>query len=266
MKKDTLHFAHANGFPGGSYNILLSHFRKRYNVRAVDRIGHSEKYPIDNNWYNIADELIAEIESVNDTPVIGVGHSLGSILTFMAAYRRPELFKCVIMLDPVFFEGWFGLFFKIVKLSGFADRFTPAGKSSGRKRHWKDIDDINGYFNSRGLFKAFDPRSLDDYIEHAVVKSEDGYRLSYDVEREVQIFRTMPDNISSYRKMLPMPGAVIYGETSDAIHKRSLEKFTDRNRFNLRAAPGGHLFPLEKPDAAAAVIMEEIDNLLSEKR
>ncbi|HNX22891.1 MAG TPA: alpha/beta hydrolase [Spirochaetota bacterium] len=263
MKKEIIHFAHANGFPGGSYNTLLSHFAGDYNVIAVDRLGHNEKFPVNNNWSNLADELIENIEEKADSPVTGIGHSLGSILTFMAAHKRPDLFKCVIMLDPPFFWGYTGRLFYLLKVTGLTDRITPAMKSSRRRNFWRDMDEVKSYFYSRELFRAFDPRSLEYYIKHGVKECEGGYSLHYDVRKEVEIFQTMPDNISSYKKRLPVPGAIIYGETSRAVHKRSLRKFIRRHGFNIRTSPGGHLFPLEKPDAAAEIILGEINLLLN---
>jgi len=266
MKKDIIHFAHANGFPGGSYNELLSHFINDFRVIAIDRLGHNKKYPVNNNWSNLADELIAHVENRADSPVIGIGHSLGSIVTFIAAYKRPDLFKCVIMLDPPFFWGYAGRLFRLLKITGIADRITPARKSSGRKRFWKDMEDVESYFNSRELFRAFDPRSLKHYIKHGVRKCEGGYSLYYDVKKEVKIFQTMPDNIHSYKKKLKVPGSIIYGEKSPAVHKRSLLKFAERHQFNLCTSPGGHLFPLEKPEEAANIILREIRFLLSNSR
>jgi len=262
MKKEIIHFAHANGFPGGSYGRMLSHFKDDYKLIVIDRLGHNEKFPVNNNWYNLADELIANIEEKADIPVIGVGHSLGSLVTFMAAHKRPELFRCVIMLDPPFFWGYAGRLFYLLKITGLADKFTPAGKSKGRKSFWRDMDDVKSYFNSRDLFRAFDPLSLECYIKHGVKEVDGGFSLNYDVNKEVRIFQTMPDNISSYKKKLNIPGAIIYGETSHAVHKRSLQKFINRHGFSLRTSPGGHLFPLEKPGQAAAIILNEISRLL----
>jgi len=262
MKREIIHFAHANGFPGGSYNQLLSHFADEFDVIAVDRLGHDEKFPVNNNWSNLADELIVNIESKADSPLIGIGHSLGSIVTFIAAHKRPDLFKCVIMLDPPFFWGYAGRLFYFMKAAGIADRFTPANKTRRRRRFWSDMDDVKSYFYSRELFRAFDPRSLEYYIKHGVKQCEGGYSLHYDVHKEVKIFQTMPDNISSYKKKLPVPGTIIYGENSHAVHKRSLRKFIERHGFNLLTSPGGHLFPFEKPDAAAEIISGEINHLL----
>lgn len=265
MKKNTIHFAHANGFPGGSYNSLLSRFTHDFNVIAVDRLGHNEKFPVNDNWSNLADELIANIEIKAEMPVIGIGHSLGSILTFMAAYRRPELFKCVIMLDPPFFWGYAGKLFYFLKITGLADRFTPANKSRRRRNFWNDMNDVKNYFYSRELFRSFDPESLELYIKHGVKECDGGFSLYYDVHREVRIFQTMPDNISSFKKKLEVPGSIIYGETSHAVHKRSLRKFTDRHGFNLQTSEGGHLFPLEKPEQAARKILGEIKLLLNSR-
>ncbi|HPS58694.1 MAG TPA: alpha/beta hydrolase [Spirochaetota bacterium] len=259
---EILHFAHANGFPGESYRVLLDCFSRDYRIIAVDRLGHSVDYPVNNNWSNLADELIAHVEKKADRPVIGAGHSLGSIVTFMAAHKRPDLFRAVIMLDPPFFWGSAGLVFRLMKFTGIADRFTPARQSSGRKRYWADMETARAYFQSKSLFRAFDPQSLEDYIRCGTVEGPGGVSLAYDVETEVRIFQTMPDNISRYNKIRGVPGCIIYGENSRAVHMKSLNKFTERHGFTLRTSPGGHLFPLEKPREAAEIIKRELDQLL----
>lgn len=259
MKRETLHFAHANGFPGGSYNRLLGHFRNEYNVIAIDRLGHNPLYPVNNNWSNLADELIDYIEKRAGTPVAGVGHSLGSLVTFIAAHKRPDLFKSVIMLDPPFVTGGWGALFRFLKFTGLADRITPAGQSKWRRYMWSDMKEAEAYFMSKRLFRQFDPCSLNDYMEHGIKTCDKGFCLSYEVPVEVKIFQTMPDNMGSYGKLPGIPGAVIHGEASNAVHRPTLRKFTALHGFNLCTAPGGHLFPLEKPDEAAAVIKRELE-------
>ncbi len=260
--KEILHFAHANGFPGKSYMAMLGHFEELYRIITVDKLGHSVDYPVNNNWSNIADEVIAHIEKKARRPVTGIGHSLGSIVTFMAAHKRPDLFKAVIMLDPPFFWGGAGLFFKVLKFTGLADRFTPARQSSGRKRSWPDMETARAYFHSKPLFRAFDPRCLEDYIKCGTVKSPGGVALAYSVETEVKIFQTMPDNISRFDRIRGVPGSIIYGEKSHAVHISSLRKFTERHGFTLSTAPGGHLFPLEQPDETAEAVRRELYRLL----
>lgn len=263
MKKAIIHFAHANGFPGGTYNRMLSFFGDDYNVIAIDRIGHNDSFKIENNWSGLADELIDNIEKRAENPVIGLGHSLGSIVTFMAAYRRPELFKCVIMLDPVFFLGLKGMVFHLLKVTGTADYFSPAGKSKGRLNYWSSLDEVKKYLRSRNLFSRINPKSLDDYITHGFEKCGDGYSLRYNVDREVKIFQTMPDNIDSYKKRLAVPGALIHGSHSRSVHVSSLKKFVRTHQMDFDTSPGGHLFPLERPAETAKTISNKIQLLLN---
>jgi len=265
MGKEILHFAHANGFPGGSYNKLLNHFREKYEVSAINRLGHNPQYPVNNNWTNLADELISFLEKNSGYPVIGAGHSLGSLVTFIAAYKRPDLFKAIIMLDPPFVTGIWGLIFRLLKFTGAADRITPARQSSRRRSVWSDMREAEAYFLSKKLFSQFDPETLSDYMKSGTESCDDGLCLTYDVSTEVKIFQTMPDNIGSYSRPLGIPGALIYGETSHAIHIPTLKKFTALHGFNLCTSPGGHLFPLEKPDEAAAVIKRELDRIQMER-
>lgn len=261
MKNETLHFAHANGFPGGTYNSLLDRLRDRYNVIAIDRLGHNPQYPVNNNWTNLADELITYLENQTSDPVIGAGHSLGSLVTFIAAWKRPDLFKSIIMLDPPFVTGIWGRLFSLFKFTGLADRITPAGQSRGRKSSWAHMDEVNSYLKSKKLFQRFDSVCLSDYINHGIEACNHGLCLSYDVDIEVEIFRTMPDNMGAYRRPLPIPGSLVYGEKSNAVHIPTLNKFTGRHGLRLTTAPGGHLFPLEKPQETAEVLFRELDIL-----
>ncbi len=263
MGRGVLHFAHANGFPAGSYNRFLDHFRSGFDVIAIDRLGHNPQFPVNNNWTNLAEELIDFLEKEAGSPVTGVGHSLGSLVTFVAAYKRPDLFNSVIMLDPPFVTGAWGVLFRILKFTGIADRLTPAEQSSGRRTVWKDTREAEEYFLSKKLFRAFDPDSLKDYMKYGIAPCESGLCLSYDVATEVKIFQTMPDNIGSYRKPLGIPGALIYGETSHAVHLRTLRRFIAKHGFRLSTAPGGHLFPLEKPDEAALAVKRELGLIAS---
>ncbi|NQT72889.1 MAG: alpha/beta hydrolase [Chloroflexi bacterium] len=88
-QREVLHFAHANGFPSGTYGKLLRILENEYDVIAIEKFGHDPRYPVDENWSNLVKELINFIESNSSEPIIGVGHSMGGVLTFLAAYQRP---------------------------------------------------------------------------------------------------------------------------------------------------------------------------------
>ena len=84
----TIFFAHANGFPSATYAKLFDALAPDYRVRHLGQHGHDPRFPVDDNWNNLVDELILHLEQ-GDEPVWGVGHSLGGVLHYHAALRRP---------------------------------------------------------------------------------------------------------------------------------------------------------------------------------
>jgi hypothetical protein len=60
MTKPLLHFCHGNSFPSGTYRQLLDALGAHYEVRQTDMVGHDPRYPVDDNWSKLVDELIAD--------------------------------------------------------------------------------------------------------------------------------------------------------------------------------------------------------------
>lgn len=85
-------FAHANGFPSATYGKLFTVLAPEYQVQHLDQHGHDPRFPVNDNWSNLVDELIHHLESAQQ-PVWGVGHSLGGVLHYHAALQRPELYQ-----------------------------------------------------------------------------------------------------------------------------------------------------------------------------
>ncbi len=94
MNKPLIHFAHANGIPSKVYQKLFDLLSDRYDIIYVPMIGPDKRYPVTNHWSHLVDQVIDSIvRQANGRKVIGLGHSLGSVLTMMASYKRPELFR-----------------------------------------------------------------------------------------------------------------------------------------------------------------------------
>src|SRR5574341_641269 len=71
-----------------------------YRVGAIEAIGTDPRYPVTDRWLYLVEQLEDEIERTwRGEPVFGVGHSLGGYLTFLAAARRPELVRAIVLLD-----------------------------------------------------------------------------------------------------------------------------------------------------------------------
>ncbi|HCJ27799.1 MAG TPA: alpha/beta hydrolase, partial [Pseudomonas sp.] len=65
-------FAHANGFPSGTYRKLFDALTPEYVVTHLDQHGHDPRFPVDDNWQNLVQELLEQLAALKE-PVWGVG-------------------------------------------------------------------------------------------------------------------------------------------------------------------------------------------------
>ena len=145
-------FAHANGFPSATYGKLFAALAPEYAVAHLPQHGHDPRFPVDDNWQNLVDELIHHLEQQPE-PVWGVGHSLGGVLHLHAAMRCPQLYRGVVMLDsPVLTlaDRWV---IRAAKRFGFIDRLTPAGRTLGRREEFADLAAARQYFAGKTLLQ-----------------------------------------------------------------------------------------------------------------
>ncbi|HCG1023238.1 TPA: alpha/beta hydrolase [Pseudomonas aeruginosa] len=126
-------FAHANGFPSATCAKLFEALAPEYRVDHLEMHGHDPRFPVNDNWDNLVDELLHHLASL-EQPVWGVGHSLGGVLHYHAALRRPELYRGVVMLDSPVLTLADRLVIRAAKRFGFIDRITPAGRTLGASR------------------------------------------------------------------------------------------------------------------------------------
>lgn len=259
--RPTLLFAHANGFPGVCYRSFLAPLGERFTLHPLDRLGHHPDFPVGHNWLALRDELLHALEAF-ETPVIGVGHSMGGVLMAMAAEAAPERFRCVVMLDPPLMLGLDAWAMKTAKRLGLVDRVTPAGRSLGRRTTWPDREAMRHYLRRRGLFRRFTEQALDDYVEGGTRLLDDGRAvLVYDPAIEVAIFRHLPDHLGDLPRRLRVPHAVLAAEDSDLLTPRRRRRLT-RHGVRVRLVPGSHMFPMEHPDAARQGLLGVLDELI----
>lgn len=247
-------FAHANGFPGLSYRSLLAPLANTFDLHPLERLGHHPDYPVNHNWSNLVDELLASLPD-SDKPLLGVGHSLGGTLMAMAADKQPERFCGVIMLDPPLMLGTDAWAMKAAKRFGFIDRITPAGKTLGRRAVWPSREAMAASLRRRGLFRRFTPEALNDYIEAGTQVLADGRaELTFDPRIEVEIFRHLPDHLTRLPRRLSVPLEVVAGEDSHLLTPSRIQRLK-RYGVAVSGVPGTHMFPMEHPDDTRGAIL-----------
>ncbi len=259
---DVLHFAHGNGFPSPCYKQLLQQLGNRFDICFIDRVGHSPQFPVSENWHNLASEVIESIKTQASQPVIALGHSLGGILSLLAALEQPSLFRAVILLDSPLLGRLKSNIIRFSKALGMIDRLTPAYRSRERRQHWESREQALTYLKSRKLFKAFTEACLNDYIDYGMQKNAEGYSLRFDRKIEYQIYRTIPHILHQYEGKLQIPTALIYGSKSTVVDRLDLRYMKKHYGIKSFETKGTHMFPMEEPIAAANLILEVVDKLL----
>ena len=132
-------FSHANGFPAGTYRSLFAAWRAAgYTVHAIERFGHDPRFPVSSNWPHLRDELIHFIDHEVGGSAYLVGHSLGGFVSLLAASRRPDLARGVVLLDSPIISGWKAKVVQLFKTTGIGERFSPAFVSRKRRHQWPE--------------------------------------------------------------------------------------------------------------------------------
>ncbi len=266
-----LAFAHANGFTGACYNSLLAPLAESFDLLPVDRLAHDPAYPVGRNLIALRDEWLACLDTAlgpvgtpDSRKVIGVGHSLGGVVNYMAALKQPARFHCVILLDPPLMLGRDAIGLKIAKRFGFIDRVTPAGRTRGRRARWDSPQAMHDYLRRRSLFANFTPRALADYIEHATHRHGDGsLSLSFDTRHEVEIFRHLSDHLTGSVARLKVPVKILAGEQSDLLTPPRIARL-QRAGLEVATVPGGHMYPFEHPDLTREALLATLTQLAPE--
>lgn len=258
--KETIFFAHGNGFPSACYRQLLLTLDKNYDCRYIDKLGHNPDFPVTENWTYLVDELIETITSQFNKPIIGVGHSLGGVLTFLAAIKAPSLFKSVVMIDAPILSRIKSTMLGFAKMLGIIDKITPAYRTKNRQFFWKTHEELVAYLRSRPLFETFSEDCLQDYIDFGFEKTKRGYRLYFNRYVEYLIFRTIPHDLPRYEGLLKVPTALIYGDKSNIIDSLDLRYMKKTYGIRCYKMKGTHMLPMEHPQLLA----KQIDKILKQ--
>jgi len=265
--KPKLHFSHANSYPAGTYRRFFALLGEDFDVQALDMHAHNPAYPVRTGWPELAQELIDELTTRYTEPVILLGHSLGGMLSLMVAAMRPDLVRCVVMLDSPVVAGWRALLVNLLRRSPLADKFSPARFSARRRKVWPDADAAYRHFAAKDMFAAWAPGVLDDYIAAGLTDHPDGVQLRFTREVETDVYRGLPHHIGRLvRGGLRVPAGFIGGTESAENRQAGLGATRRLVGPHFTLIPGGHLFPMESPERAAAVTREMIRTLLAARR
>ncbi|MDO5653003.1 MAG: alpha/beta hydrolase [Brachymonas sp.] len=266
-------FSHGNSFTAATYNVMLQALQDRgFEVLALEKFGHNPRYPVTNNWQPMTQELVdfcAKHPPAEGQARYLVGHSMGGILSLMAAAQHPQLAQALVLLDSPVLAGWRAAFVRYGKRTPWLQRYSPGRVSQRRRNEWPDLPAVQRHFASKALFANWHPQALHDYIHHGTrpepsPTEPQRHTLAFDRKVETDIYNTLPDHVEPLlrRHPLQIPAAYIGGTESREMRQvgLALTRRITQNRIYL--LPGGtHLFPMEQPEKSADMVVQALKDM-----
>ena len=151
-EKAPLHFYHANGFPVSVYFPLLTEFAEDFRVLGLTMGGQDGQSEGISSWQGPADALNGFLRWMETGPVIGVGHSIGAVSTLFAAIKQPDLFSCIVLLDPVLLPRKIVFLTRLLRCAGQKGRYPLAVRARKRRNGWGSRREALDYFRGKSLF------------------------------------------------------------------------------------------------------------------
>ena len=258
-----LHFLHANGYPPECYKPFLELLKTEYRVFGMYlRPLWDDSNPEDiEDWHPLSDDLLhflSDLEPFDPAqgkpvPVIGVGHSLGAIVTLRAALSAPEKFRALVLIDPVLFVPSLLAIWNFTRTIGWGDKVHPlVTRALKRRRTFDDLETVFHGYRTRKIFRYMSDDNLRMYIEGITRPSENGgYKLVYPPEWEAQLYRTWLRDSDLWRGLrnLEVPTLIIRGKETDTFLENAA-RLVKRKQPKIRVEAlerSTHILPLERP-------------------
>jgi pimeloyl-ACP methyl ester carboxylesterase len=261
-----LHFAHANGYPPGCYHGLLDRLGENHQVIAIRQRPlwpNSSPESIE-SWHDMAEDLITLFDQSGFREVIGVGHSLGAVVTMTAAVERPELFRALVLIEPVFLMPAILQRFVERAASERPEDIPWVTIAQSRRNHWSSRQAAFQHFRPKRVFARLSDDSLWDYVDNALHQDgSGGYELTYPPEWEARIYALPPTDVWQRLPQVTQPTLAVRGAESDTLAPAAwqLWQVSQRAASFVEMAGSGHLLPLENPAEVADQINQFLETL-----
>ncbi|MFT3895135.1 MAG: alpha/beta hydrolase [Anaerolineales bacterium] len=265
-----LHFLHANGYPPDCYKPLFELLQTQYHVFGMHLrpLWKDSKPEEIRNWHPLSDDLLRFLSDSGSNPVIGVGHSIGAMVTLRAALRDPSRFRALVLIDPVLFVPGFMLRWQIVRLLGLGERLHPLIQGAKkRRRTFDDLETVFRGYRNRSIFRYMSDENLRIFIEGITRKTENGYELVYSPDWEAQIYRTGMHDFDIWRDLpkLEVPTLFIRGVETDTFLEdaaRLVKRKQPKARIEA-LEKSTHILPLERPQEVFDIMQSFLKSLES---
>jgi len=256
-----LFFLHANSYSARMYHPFLEPLATDHHIWSPDLPGHgnSRWNGRIQSWEDLADYFIEQLEKTPpQTPMVGMGHSIGGIVMMIMASKRPDWFEKLILLDPVMLPKRILMVMRVLRLFSLTQGIPLAKAAIKRRDTFASRAEAREHYAQKAIFSRWEPRFLDAYVESCLHDNDSGsVQLSCAPQLESSIYQSIPLSVWSLPKRLNLSALFIIGTFSDTVNHRGINRLRRcRGNHIVKTVKAGHLFPFEKPAEAMALIKD----------
>jgi pimeloyl-ACP methyl ester carboxylesterase len=249
-------FAHANGFPPGTYTRLFANLADAFLIQALEHrpLWGGREPPRRLRWNLFADDMLSLMTKHYSDPVWVMGHSMGATTAVLAAAREPERFAGLILLDPVFLPD--RLVIGIRLMPERKRRQMPMiRRALSRPEQFDNYDAAFDFYRGKRAFARISDEVLRDYVQASKTPGPDGsVQLRYSGAWEAAVYGSAPRVRGALRR-LRLPTLGLRGRESDTLRPQVWARWRHwQPDATLEQMAGGHLFPLEHPQETAVAV------------
>lgn len=258
-----LHFAHANGFPPSTYRQFLTQLGSRYHIMAMAQrpLWPGEAPEQLEGWYQLAGDLIRFLDEHGLQGIVGAGHSLGAVVTMVAALARPDLFQKLVLIEPVFLPP--PMLAAAAAHPEQAFEIPLVHIARRRRYHWPSRQAAFTHFRKKEVFSRFSDTALRDYVEHGLEECGERFELRFSREWEARFYGTPPLEVWEQIPRIQHPTLAVRGAKTDTLMMPAWELWQELQpgaQF-VEIPNAGHLVPMEKPVELTTAVAAFLDNL-----
>lgn len=260
--KPLIHFSHGNGLCCLAYEPFLTALSRTHDLFLYDIQGHGDSdcgtgflgweenaRLMDTIWQDFKQDY-ADVDS------IGIGHSMGAILTLLRASQFPDTFSRIFLLDPVLLSPAMIWGARLDELLKTKRKMPLAEQAKRRFNGWPDTATAFQFFHRQPFFKTWSSASLNAYIRHGLKQEQNELTLKCPPLLEASIFGSVPKTLWSAIRKLDTGTHLLYGSQSFPFIAASAHKASQKNkRISTLKVKGDHCFVQARPDEIATTLI-----------